>query len=70
MADIIKEIVPFAYEAFEDHILNSMSFSGKELDLICKVFNDSGCLQEQLLDLFQGQDYKKTLNSLVEKLNK
>ncbi len=34
MADITKKVVPIAYEAFEDFVLDSASFSKKELDAL------------------------------------
>ncbi|MBU0712286.1 FAD-dependent thymidylate synthase, partial [bacterium] len=34
MADITKAVAPMAYEAFETHVLNSVSFSGQELEAL------------------------------------
>ncbi len=34
MAQIVKEVTPLAYEAFEDYILNAVSFSHPELKLL------------------------------------
>jgi hypothetical protein len=34
MAEYVKQIVPIAYEAFEDYILNGISFSILERDLL------------------------------------
>lgn len=31
MADVVKKVTPLAYEAFEDYVLNSVSFSALEL---------------------------------------
>lgn len=34
MADIVKQIVPWAWEAFEDYVLNARTFSAKEMEFI------------------------------------
>lgn len=34
MAELVKPFVPIAWEAFEDYILNAVTFSGKELGLL------------------------------------
>lgn len=34
MAELVKPFVPVAWEAFEDYILNAVTFSGKELKLL------------------------------------
>ncbi len=34
MADMVKIVCPMAYEAFEDFVLNSVSFSGPELSVL------------------------------------
>lgn len=36
MAEIVKAVVPMAYEAFEDYVLNSITFSKQELQLLKK----------------------------------
>jgi thymidylate synthase (FAD) len=45
MANIVKEIVPVAWEAFEDYHLNSVTFSAKE-GLILKKLIDGENLEE------------------------
>lgn len=37
--DIVKAVVPIAYGAFEDNVLNSVKFSGKELEILKKYIN-------------------------------
>ena len=39
MAEIVKQIVPHAWEAFEDYSLNSANFSSPELIAIKQMFN-------------------------------
>lgn len=41
MAELIKPIVPITYEAFEDYILNSHTFSSMELELIRSLLKNS-----------------------------
>ncbi|MDC1068097.1 FAD-dependent thymidylate synthase [Candidatus Kapabacteria bacterium] len=39
MADIVKQIVPVAWEAFEDYQLNSMAFSGPESKVLKELLS-------------------------------
>nr|MBI4156307.1 FAD-dependent thymidylate synthase [Candidatus Woesearchaeota archaeon] len=39
MADIVKKVSPFAYEAFEDYVLNGMSLSSIEVDALKKIIS-------------------------------
>jgi thymidylate synthase (FAD) len=41
MAELVKKVVPVAWEAFEDYILNSAHFSKDELEIIKEVLNSS-----------------------------
>jgi len=41
MASIVKQIVPVAWEAFEDYILNSSNFSKHEVDIVKEIINSS-----------------------------
>jgi len=41
MADIVRQILPLAYSAFEDYILNGVSFSGPELNAIKKLIGSN-----------------------------
>jgi thymidylate synthase (FAD) len=49
MADIVKSIVPLSYEAFEDYLLNSVSFSKNELMFLKKIFNNLPQISEESL---------------------
>jgi hypothetical protein len=52
MADIVKEIVPVAYEAFEDYVLNSRNFTSAELNALGKLLKGelkTDNLEESLL---------------------
>jgi thymidylate synthase (FAD) len=41
MAQIVKQIVPLAYEAFEDYILNKLVFSAPESKVLKKMLNEN-----------------------------
>jgi thymidylate synthase (FAD) len=41
MAEIVKKIVPVAYEAFEDYILNRFVFSAIEAKILKKIMNEN-----------------------------
>ncbi len=41
MAEIVKKIVPVAYEAFEDYILNRFVFSAVEAKILKKIMNEN-----------------------------
>jgi thymidylate synthase (FAD) len=40
IAELIKPLVPVAYEAFEDYILNSHTFSRMEMEILRKIITD------------------------------
>jgi thymidylate synthase (FAD) len=40
IANILKQILPISFEAFEDYMLNSITFSSSELYLLKEVFNN------------------------------
>ncbi len=39
IADITKTIVPVAYAAFENYVLNSLTFSAKEMEALKHIFD-------------------------------
>ena len=39
MADIVRKVAPFAYEAFDDYIVNSVNFSSQEKEAIREIFS-------------------------------
>jgi thymidylate synthase (FAD) len=49
MASIVKEIVPVAWEAFEDYQLNAHRFSALELRLMMSKLGDLGVSDEDLI---------------------
>ncbi|MCX8010971.1 MAG: FAD-dependent thymidylate synthase [Ignavibacteria bacterium] len=65
MADMVKAVVPLAYEAFEDYILNAITFSKIELELL-REFLPKDFNQEKL----QVLDSKYEINEFLAKLRK
>jgi thymidylate synthase (FAD) len=42
MADIVKQLYPVAYKAFEDYQLNAVTFSAMEMEVIDKCIGNIG----------------------------
>jgi thymidylate synthase (FAD) len=67
IADILKQILPISYEAFEDYELSAIRFSKNELDVLADIIN-----KEKLKNI-QASDYgfnKSEWKELEEKFNK
>lgn len=66
MAEMIRKVVPYAYEAFEEHALNTMTLSDKEVKYLKGVMDQD----YNILDI-DGQDKEtvKVIKSLQEKFN-
>ncbi len=67
IAEILKEKVPLAYEAFEDYILEAVSFSKKEQIALSKFCSNFDLNDETLLDL--GLD-KREITEFRNKISK
>jgi thymidylate synthase (FAD) len=67
MADMVKAVCPVAFEAFEDYILNAVSFSGPELKVLGSALEDYTPDKESLVS--QGIS-KREATELLEKLKK
>ena len=48
MSSLVKQIVPIAWEAFEDYILNSVNFSKYEIEVIKEIINNTSFNIEDL----------------------
>ena len=48
MSSLVKQIVPIAWEAFEDYILNSVNFSKDEIEVIKEITNNTSFNIEDL----------------------
>lgn len=66
MADIVKQIVPLSYEAFEDYILNAITFSKYELMFLKNFIQGVSNINEETL-LIKGFSKTESLE-FIEKL--
>ncbi len=66
IAEIIKPIVPMAWEAFEDYRLNARSFSANELKLLSQWLPDPDQLSESATAAFNLS--KREVQELKEKI--
>lgn len=66
MAEIVKSVVPLAYEAFEDYVLNAITFSKQELQLLKKYLPQN--IEEQEIEEFNFSRYERT--EFFDKLKK
>lgn len=69
MAEIVKVIVPVAFEAFEDYVLNSITFSKHELKLLKKYLPQSIDEEELGSDNFSKYEKAEFFDKL-EKISK
>ncbi|MEI6090220.1 MAG: FAD-dependent thymidylate synthase [bacterium] len=67
IADIISEIVPLAYEAFEDYTMNSVTFTKAEFEALKIYLRNNTINQDELLALGLS---KGEINEYQEKINK
>ncbi len=67
IAQIVKAAVPIAYEAFEDYILHSERFSGKELAALASVVGEH-TFDEGALEAFglKGREAREFLDKLAQ----
>ena len=68
MASLVKQVVPVAWEAFEDYILNSAHFSSSEVGIIKEVLISSSLNIEELAKEkgLKGRE----LQEFISKINK
>lgn len=67
MSSLVKQIVPIAWEAFEDYILNSVNFSKDEIEVIKEIINNTSFNIE---DLSKDKGLKgRELVEFLSKLN-
>lgn len=58
IAEIVKIVVPLAYEAFEDYVLNAVTFSKNELIILKKYLPDN--ISDDDLDKLDFSKYEKS----------
>lgn len=69
MASIVKQITPFAYEAFEDYVINGVSFSSYEFDVILNLINQLNISKDDLENNLKKSE-KISNREIKEFLNK
>ena len=64
IAKIVKEEFPITYEAFIDYILEAVTFSSQEMEIINNIINKNAIDSCYYQDLSKGEilDFKKKLN--------
>jgi thymidylate synthase (FAD) len=62
--NIVKVWVPFTYESYKNHRLDSVSFSAKELNIIKKIINKNVISQEE--SLLSKREYEEFINKLTD----
>jgi len=67
IADMVKVVCPMAYEAFEDYILNAITFSAPELKVLNESLSDLSLTKEELVK--RGLS-KREADEFLEKLEK
>jgi len=70
IAELIKPIVPMTYEAFEDYLLESMTFSKQELGIIKillnKEFPDNDILAQHEIKGLEATEFKEKMKKLLD----
>lgn len=67
MAEIVKTVVPIAYEAFEDYVLNSITFSKQELMVLKKYLPieiDENEIENQGFSKYEKAEFFDKLNKI------
>ena len=67
MAGIVKKIVPFAYEAFEDYVVNSVTFSPEEQTALTRIIkgDDTSLVLENIKNKRERRDFKDKLDDFL-----
>jgi thymidylate synthase (FAD) len=71
MANIVKETVPVAWEAFEDYVLNSRNFTAGELSVLSNLLNGKYDLDklDTILEEEPNNLSKREIRELIDKLS-
>lgn len=67
IAKIIKQIVPVAYQAFEDYVLEAVKFSRNELQILKLMLDKNMPSDEKMTELGLS---KREINEFKEKINR
>lgn len=60
MADMIKDLFPISWEAFEDYRLFAKGFSRMEMDIVREAFNQTPHLLDAIREVLDNGDYLET----------
>ena len=70
ITEIIKPIVPLAYEAFEDYELNSVKFSKNEMNILKSMINQNDLAsipyENYGIRLSEAREFKEKINKIFE----
>lgn len=66
IAEIIKDIVPIAYEAFQDYVLNGIFLSSQEKNALLNLIDKSKLSEDYLANFGLS---KREIRELIEKIN-
>lgn len=66
MADIVKQYVPLAWQAFEDYHLNSMNFSALELKVVASMLTSELPDDERLSEFGLSKRERRELKEKIE----
>lgn len=69
MGEIVKQIVPVAWEAFEDYMLNSVHFSGLELKVMKKFWDMKIPTDDELTETGLSKGEIREFKTKMEKLS-
>ncbi len=73
IADIVKQVCPLTWEAFEDYQLNAMHFSSLELKVLARHLSDIDLSQETLkaagLKMLEINEFTEKVERLLELAN-
>ncbi len=70
ISEIVKECNPLAWQAFEDYVINSISFSKQELDAICesagKLSFDDELLKKHGITALEAREFKNKIDKMYK----
>lgn len=70
MADMVKQVCPMAYEAFEDYRLNAKYYSGPEVETMKLLFGDNKFTDDEIKAASEksGLTNKRELTEFIKKM--
>jgi len=70
MAEMVKQFIPIAYEAFEDYNLNAMRITGPDREVLKKLVEDKDITRDEIIKICEetGLTNKRERAELLDKL--